>query len=309
MVVKTRSANRKRKRGRTVQSLQKHTRVTRSQSSKANKECSSKAKLNESIPISNDETIESVHNLSLRSPAEFRDIIFTDSWIQNKDKDSTICIDTDNDHSVSVLDNQFQTKQILLQQSHSSPKDDSFRDTELYCMANNCQFQRKYTNKMVRCCICMVSHHVKCVDLQDQTSNVWNCLNCRRIPEIIRGLTSKVNELKQTVDNLIQLNEKMAQTVILNNYQPNEKQHENKLNESILENSLSSENDSECPELVQTILPHKRPARNEKPVKQDHYQVKMTQNVLNLYRLFYHIKGQEGMKIPSSKITTQLMYH
>ena len=87
----------------------------------------------------------------------------------------------------------------------------------------------------------------------------------------MRELTSNVNELTQTVDNLIQLNEKMAQTVILNNYQPNEKQHENKLNGSILDNSISSENDSECPELVQTILPCKRPARNEKPAKQDHY--------------------------------------
>ena len=62
---------------------------------------------------------------------------------------------------------------------------------------------RRFDNKMIRCCSCMKLIHTVCADLNDShESPIWNCHQCRAMPERLDLLTSYVEEMKVQLTKL-----------------------------------------------------------------------------------------------------------
>ena len=79
---------------------------------------------------------------------------------------------------------------------------------DLHCLVDGCKPNRKPTLDMIRCCMCCVWYHYRCVDIDPKDASeigVWPCPSCRTI-------ASNVNELLSKMDGLLKVSLDVQQT-------------------------------------------------------------------------------------------------
>ena len=65
---------------------------------------------------------------------------------------------------------------------------------------------------MVRCFMCLYNYHVNCVDLE-KDAVIWNCFRCRRLPETVDILMTKMNDMLETMDIIRQSQELIVENM------------------------------------------------------------------------------------------------
>jgi lysophospholipase L1-like esterase len=72
-------------------------------------------------------------------------------------------------------------------------------ETEKQCMPF-CRYYGDVSEEMICCYICLKLHRYQCVNIQDSAEipKRWNCPLCRRMPEVVRELSSRITSLEQT---------------------------------------------------------------------------------------------------------------
>ena len=83
---------------------------------------------------------------------------------------------------------------------------------DLCCLSQNCKYNRKPDNKMVRCFMCLYNYHVNCVDLEKDVV-IWNCLRCHRLPETVDILMTKMNDMLETMNTIRQSQELIVENM------------------------------------------------------------------------------------------------
>ena len=68
----------------------------------------------------------------------------------------------------------------------------------IHC-SSDCKRGRASTGDMTRCNMCMVWYHDQCMDLNDDDSGMWMCMECRRLPDTVSRLLTQVESLTQVV--------------------------------------------------------------------------------------------------------------
>ena len=72
-------------------------------------------------------------------------------------------------------------------------------------MANNCKQNNKPTRDMIRCCMCCLWYHYRCVDIDPADADqigVWSCPCCRTIASDVKTILSKMDQLLQITENV-----------------------------------------------------------------------------------------------------------
>ena len=63
-----------------------------------------------------------------------------------------------------------------------------------------CKYSGAETENMICYCLCHQWHHYNCVNIKDAEDipTIWNCPLCRRMPTVVRDLSSRISFLEQT---------------------------------------------------------------------------------------------------------------
>ena len=63
------------------------------------------------------------------------------------------------------------------------------------CCTVGCLYGRRMDSGMMRCCLCMYLFHSDCINVKDKLKFIWNCLQCRTLPNLLVNLQSQVQNL------------------------------------------------------------------------------------------------------------------
>ena len=87
---------------------------------------------------------------------------------------------------------------------------------DLHCLVDGCKQNRKPTLDMIRCCMCCVWYHYRCVDIDPKDASeigVWSCPSCRTIASNVKELLSKMDGLLKVSLDVQQTNSTLTDKV------------------------------------------------------------------------------------------------
>ena len=67
-------------------------------------------------------------------------------------------------------------------------------------------------DNMLRCCLCMVWHHIECTSEDGTTVGVWLCRHCRSLPNLVRSVIDQVAKLTNELTTLLTSNRELVST-------------------------------------------------------------------------------------------------
>ena len=78
---------------------------------------------------------------------------------------------------------------------------------ERHCRGPDCLFKKEKDGRdQVRCSICVIWHHIDCVNVdKDEMHAIWTCFECRGLSKQVKSLEIELKEMKQNQKTLIDM--------------------------------------------------------------------------------------------------------
>ena len=120
---------------------------------------------------------------------------------------------SDNDHSIllNLDDSSLDTSKLT---DINAVNENGTPEDKIFCISN-CKLGGKDKDNMVCCCTCNNWFHIECINKSgtEPVNNIWNCCDCKRMPQVIMRLVDEIQALKTKMFEIMKQNNNILHTL------------------------------------------------------------------------------------------------